>query len=88
MCLKLDWIYTTMKMQKISGTCLFSVSWKRIPTYFKRIIYRLMMNLFAEQSSASIAHALRILTLFDKHFQRLWKPTDFLVQKRSLCENK
>ena len=50
-------------------------------------IFRLMMNLFAEQSSASIAHALRILTLFDKHFQRLWKPTDFLVQKRSLIED-
>ena len=37
--------------------------------------FSLLMQLLAEQSSG-LAQAFRILCVFDKHFQRLWKPRD------------
>ena len=37
--------------------------------------FSLLMKLLAEQSSG-LAQAFRILCVFDKHFQRLWKPRD------------
>lgn len=37
--------------------------------------FRLLMNLLAEQSGG-LAQSFRILAVFDKHFQRLWKPQD------------
>ena len=46
--------------------------------------FRLMMNLLSEQSAASLAHSFRILGLFDKHFQRQWKPVDLNLQKSQL----
>ena len=37
--------------------------------------FSLLMQLLAEQSSG-LSQAFRILCVFDKHFQRLWKPRD------------
>ena len=40
--------------------------------------FRLLMNLLAE-SSGGLAQSFRILCVFDKHFQKLWKIQDFKV---------
>jgi hypothetical protein len=40
--------------------------------------FRLLMNLLAEQS-AGLAQSFRILSVFDKHFQRLWKPLEVKI---------
>ena len=42
-----------------------------VPTICPR---RLLMNLLSE--TAGLSHSLRILTVFDKHFQRLWRARD------------
>jgi hypothetical protein len=45
--------------------------------------FKLLMNLLAEQSG--LAHSFRILAVFDKHFQRLWRARDMkmIIQRTS-----
>ena len=40
--------------------------------------FRLLMNLLAEKSDG-LAQSFRILCVFDKHFQRLWRPQEHKV---------
>ena len=40
--------------------------------------FRLLMDLLAEQSDG-LAQSFRILSVFDKHFQRLWRPQETKV---------
>ena len=51
----------------------------RLDMYFdpKGRDFKLLLNLLAE--TAGLAHSFRILTVFDKHFQRLWRATDVKV---------
>jgi hypothetical protein len=37
--------------------------------------FRLLMNLLAEKQDG-LAQSFRILSVFDKHFQRLWRPKE------------
>ena len=46
----------------------------KIPFPICLLSCRLLMNLLSETSGLS--HSLRILTVFDKHFQRLWRARD------------
>lgn len=52
----------------------------RLDMYYDRKAkdFRLLMNLLAEQSTG-LAHSFRMLSVFDKHFQRLWRPRDVKV---------
>ena len=40
--------------------------------------FRLLMNLMAEGQDG-LAQSFRILSIFDKHFQRLWRPEESKV---------
>lgn len=45
--------------------------------YRKAKDFKLLMDLLAEQSG--LAHSFRILAVFDKHFQRLWRARDVKI---------
>ena len=45
--------------------------------YRKAKDFKLLMDLLAEQ--AGLAHSFRILAVFDKHFQRLWRARDMKI---------
>ena len=42
--------------------------------------FRLMMNLLSERAGTEgLAQSFRLLTIFDKHFKRLWTPNDVRI---------
>ena len=54
----------------------------RLDMYFDKETkdFRLMMNLLSERpGTAGLAQSFRILTIFDKHFKRLWIPNDVRI---------
>ena len=54
----------------------------RLDMYFDKETkdFRLMMNLLSERpGTAGLAQSFRLLTIFDKHFKRLWTPNDVRI---------
>ena len=59
----------------------------RLDIYFDTAAkdFRLMMNLLSEKSgSEGLAQSFRLLTIFDKHFKRLWLPNDVRILDEDL----
>ena len=54
----------------------------RLDMYFDKETkdFRLMMNLLSERAGTEgLAQSFRLLTIFDKHFKRLWTPNDVRI---------
>ena len=54
----------------------------RLDMYFGKETkdFRLMMNLLSERpGTEGLCQSFRILTIFDKHFKRLWTPNDIRI---------
>ena len=54
----------------------------RLDMYFDKETkdFRLMMNLLSERpGTEGLSQSFRILTIFDKHFKRLWTPNDIRI---------
>ena len=63
----------------------------RLDMYFDKETkdFRLMMNLLSERpGTEGLTQSFRLLTIFDKHFKRLWVPNDFRILDQDLSAPK
>ena len=95
---KLDWILSGCRRQKDIKKYLEDMELPskvpkdyapeiRLELYYskKSRDFRLLMNLLAERSGG-LAQSFRILSVFDKHFQRQWCPRDLkVIRKKPLA---